>query len=141
MFIDALLLVFLVATLLLGIKLQLDLNKLPLHKEEFENSLKKSQAQLEGLEKLVDRFKYINQSDKESFQRLTEKAKATKDELSFLIQKSENIFQKLNQLNTINVENFLDKTTNKQPEQLNKDQDIKVNIKKNKLLNRVKDLR
>lgn len=142
MFIDALLLVFLVATLVLGIKLQIDLNKLPLHKQEFEGLLNKAKQQLENIEKLTERLKYINQSDKESLQRLNVKAKANKEEIHFMLQKSEDILQKLKDVNSINVDNFLENNVMK-PNQKEKtaNEEIKVNIKKNKLLKQVKDLR
>lgn len=144
MIFESILLIFLIATLITGIRLYLDLQKLKTYKEDYNRFLNKAESQLSDLEKITERFRYINNSEKETFQRLTNKAKSLKDDLLYLAERSENIFQKLSSTSqSIKIDSLVEETLI-----LDSHRDIKtpeqtqnLSAKKNKLMNTIKDLR
>lgn len=142
MLFDALLLIALMATIVLGIKLQLDLNKLPKHKEEFKLLIQKSAHQLDEMEKLADKIKHINYSDKESLHRLNVRAKAHTEEIKYTLQKCEEMLKELKSVKAIDVYKLLENTPTKpKPTEQPENAEIKVKIKKDQLLKQVNNLR
>ena len=144
MIFDSILLVFLVATLLTGLRLYLDLQKLKTYKDDYERFLSKADAQLSDLEKITERFRYINSSEKDAFQRLTIKAKTLKDELLFVTERSEKIFQKLSaRSKSIKIDTQIeDSLLLDQKKEVKIDEEsLVLSVKKKKLINTIKDLR
>ncbi|MDP3935963.1 MAG: hypothetical protein Q8Q56_03135 [Alphaproteobacteria bacterium] len=131
---ESILLIFLIATLITGIRLYFNLQHLKTYKDDYNRFLNKTEAQLSDIEKITERFRYISNSEKETFERLTNKAKSLKDDLLYITERSENIFQKLSSTSqSIKVDTLLDL----------KEEAKKSNLtsKKNKLINTIKDLR
>lgn len=144
MIFDSILLVFLVATLLTGLRLYLDLQKLKTYKDDYERFLSKADVQLSDLEKITERFRYINSSEKDAFQRLTNKAKTLKDELLFVTERSENIFQKLSaRSKAIKIDTLMEDSVllDQQKEVKIDEESLVLSVKKKKLINTIKDLR
>lgn len=144
MIFESILLVFLVATLITGVRLYLDLQKLKTYKEDYNRFLNKAEAQLSDLEKITERFRYINNSEKETFQRLTNKAKSLKDDLLYLTERSENIFQKLSSTSQpIKIDALVEETLilDSYKEVKTSAQSQNLSVKKNKLMSTIKDLR
>jgi hypothetical protein len=144
MIFDSILLVFLVATLLTGLRLYLDLQKLKTYKDDYERFLSKADVQLSDLEKITERFRYINSSEKDAFQRLTNKAKTLKDELLFVTERSEKIYQKLSaRSKSIKIDTLVeDSILLDQKKEVKIDEEsLVLSVKKKKLINAIKDLR
>lgn len=144
MIFDSILLVFLVATLLTGVRLYLDLQKLKTYKDDYERFLSKADVQLSDLEKITERFRYINSSEKDAFQCLTNKAKTLKDELLFVTERSEKIYQKLSaRSKSIKIDTLVeDSILLDQKKEVKIDEEsLVLSVKKKKLINAIKDLR
>lgn len=144
MILESILLIFLITTLITGLRLYLDLQKLKTYKDDYERFLNKADVQLSDLEKITERFRYINASEKETFQRLTTKAKSLKDDLLFLTERSENIFQKLSSSSqAIKIEALVeDALILDQKKEIKTDEETTaLSSKKNKLIDTIKDLR
>ncbi len=144
MIFDSILLVFLVATLLTGLRLYLDLQKLKTYKDDYERFLSKADVQLSDLEKITERFRYINSSEKDAFQCLTNKAKTLKDELLFVTERSEKIYQKLSaRSKSIKIDTLVeDSILLDQKKEVKIDEEsLVLSVKKKKLINAIKDLR
>ena len=135
---ESILLIFLIATLIIGIRLYFDLQRLKTYKDDYNRFLTKTEAQLSDIEKITERFRYISTSEKETLERLTNKAKSLKDDLLYITERSENIFQKLSSTSkSIKIDTLLDhKKETKISEKTSQ-----LTSKKNKLMNTIKDLR
>lgn len=135
---ESILLIFLIATLILGIRLYFDLHRLKTYKDDYSRFLSKTEAQLSDIEKITERFRYISNAEKESFERLTNKAKSLKDDLLYIAERSENIFQKLSSSSkSIKTDTLLDQTNDTKISE----KTAHLTSKKNKLINTIKDLR
>lgn len=144
MIFECILLVFLITTLITGVRLYLDLQNLKAYKDDYERFLNKADTQLSDLEKITERFRYINASEKEALQRLTNKAKTLKDDLLFITERSENIFQKLSSNpQAIKVETLLEDALilDQRKEAKTDVETSALSTKKNMLINTIKDLR
>lgn len=144
MIFESILLIFLIATLITGIRLYLDLQKLKTYKDDYSRFLNKAEAQLSDLEKITERFRYINNSEKEMFERLTKKAKSLKDDLLYLTERSENIFQKLSSTSqSIKIDSLVEETLilDSHREIKTPEQTQNLSAKKDRLINTLKDLR
>ncbi len=89
MVLETVLLIFLIATVLMGIRLHLDIKKLKVYKGDFDKILKKTEASLTDLENTTERFRYVCNSEKDILQRLIQKAHSVKDELLFVVEKTQ----------------------------------------------------
>jgi hypothetical protein len=144
MIFEGILLVLLITTLVTGLRLYLDLQKLKTYKDDYERFLTKADAQLSDLEKITERFRYINSSEKDAFQRLTNKAKSIKDDLLFLTERSENIFQKLSSSNqSIKIDTLIEDAMilDNRKESKTDEETAALSTKKHILINTIKDLR
>jgi Fic family protein len=138
MIFESILLTFLIATLIIGIRLYFDLRQLKTYKDDYERFLDKAESQLSDIEKITERFRFISSSKKESLQHLTTKAKSLKDDLLYITERSENVFQKLSSApQSIRVDEPLDR---KKVEKTSEDAS-NLALRKNKLMNAIKDLR
>lgn len=138
MIFESILLIFLIATLIIGIRLYVDLQKLKTYKDDYNRFLNKTEAQLSDIEKITERFRYISNAEKESLERLTNKAKSLKDDLLYITERSENIFQKLSSTSkSIKIDTLLDQ----KKETKVSEKTSHLTSKKNKLINTIKDLR
>ncbi|QOL19970.1 hypothetical protein [Candidatus Bodocaedibacter vickermanii] len=136
---ESILLIFLIATLVLGIRLYFGLQRLKTYKDDYSRFLNKTEAQLSDIEKITERFRYISNAEKESFERLINKAKSLKDDLLYISERSENIFQKLSSTSkAIKVDTLL---TDQKKETKQSEKTSQLTSKKNKLINTIKDLR
>lgn len=123
---------------MIGIRLYVDLQNLRTYKDDYNRFLNKTEAQLSDIEKITERFRYISNAEKESFERLTNKAKSLKDDLLYITERSENIFQKLSSTSeAIKVDTLL----NQKKETKISEKTSNLISKKNKLINTIKDLR
>jgi uncharacterized protein YoxC len=138
MIFESILLTFLIATLVIGIRLYFDLQQLKTYKDDYERFLDKTETQLACIEKITERFRYISSSEKETLQHLTSKAKSLKDDLLYITERSENVFQKLSSApQSIKTDEPLDrKKAAKVSEEASN-----LALRKNKLMNAIKDLR
>lgn len=144
MLFEVILLVFLIATLFTGIRLYVDLQKIKVYKHDFDKILNKAENQLNDLEKITERFRYISSSEKDTFQRITEKAKAIKDDLLYLTERSENVLKVLSSTaQSIKVDTLVEETLilDKRKPAKASDEDAKITSKKHKLIHTIKDLR
>ena len=136
---ESILLIFLIATLVLGIRLYFGLQRLKTYKDDYSRFLNKTEAQLSDIEKITERFRYISNAEKESFERLINKAKSLKDDLLYISERSENIFQKLSSTSkAIKVDTLL---TDQKKETKQSEKTSQLTSKKNKLISTIKDLR
>lgn len=135
---ESILLIFLIATLIIGVRLYIDLQHLKTYKDDYSRFLNKAEAQLSDIEKITERFRYISNAEKESFERLTSKAKSLKDDLLYIAERSENIFQKLSSASqSIKTDVLLDQ----KKETKISEKTSNLTSKKNKLIDTIKDLR
>ncbi len=136
---ESILLIFLIATLIIGIRLYFDLQRLKTYKDDYNRFLNKAEAQLSDIEKITERFRYISNAEKETFERLINKTKSLKDDLLYITERSENIFQKLSSTsNSIKIDTLL---VDQKKETKISEKASQLTSKKNKLINTIKDLR
>lgn len=134
MLLESVLMLFLIATLVMCFRMHIDLQKLKIYKEDFNKILKKVEIHLTDLEKMIERFRHINTSEKDELRHITNSAKIVKEDLSYLTEKSENIFQKLSAgSKTIRID--------RNKEAKISEATLQINSKKDKLIKTIKDLR
>jgi hypothetical protein len=113
MVLESILLIILIATLLAGVRMHTDLKNIKGYKEDFDKIMNTLDTQLNDLEKITDRFRRINLTEKESFQKLIDKAKTTQQELTYLSERSENILQALSSNgNSIKLDSLVKSNSN-----------------------------
>lgn len=144
MLLESILVIFLIATLGIGIRMHIDIQQLNLEKTNFETMIQKIDSQLSDMEKLIERFRYINGNERDAFSRLTDKANTIKQDLVFLTERSENIFEKLSSTNTaIRADALIEATlipNRIKPEQPTEEVET-LNTKKSSLIKKIKHLR
>jgi hypothetical protein len=144
MLFESILLIFLIATLVTGIRLYFDLQKFKIYKHDFDKILNKADAQLSDLEKITERFRYISAAEKDTFQRITDKAKTIKDDLLYLTERSENILKVLSSTaGSIKVDTLVEEALILDKQKLKKtsEENAHITSKKHKLIHTIKDLR
>jgi adenylate kinase family enzyme len=144
MIFEGILMICLIATLVAGIRLYFNLQQLKVYKYDFDKVLNKAESQLTDLEKIIERFRFITTSEKDTFQRITDKAKTIKEDLMYLTEKSENILQALSSTSqSIKVDAFVTESLTLDTSKHASSTAIakKITTKKNKLMNTIKDLR
>lgn len=122
MVLELVLLFFLIATLMIGLRLHFDIRKLNIYKSDFDKILQKIEQSLTDLENTTERFRYILNTEKNTLQRLIQKAASIKDEISF-------------------IQSDVDNKTTKIEKQKKNQESLKVRSRKNEIVQSAKSLR